>query len=116
MGGIGYRVYMSDVNMGRIAKQREVELFIHTHVREDQISLYGFQSQDELGVFEMLLSISGIGPKAALGILAIASPATIKNAIVEGDSSMLTRVSGVGKKTAERVILELKNKIEINII
>lgn len=112
VGGIGYRVYMSDVNMGRIAKQQEVELFIHTHVREDQISLYGFQSQDELGIFEMLLSISGIGPKAALGILAIASPATIKNAIVEGDSSILTRVSGVGKKTAERVILELKNKID----
>jgi len=112
VGGVGYRVHLSDVSMGRIAKQQEVELYIHTHVREDQITLYGFQSQDELGIFELLLSISGIGPKAALGILTIASPSTIKNAIVEGDSSILTRVSGVGKKTAERVILELKNKID----
>lgn len=112
VGGIGYRVHMTDVNVGKIAKQQEAELFIHTHVREDQITLYGFQSQGELGIFELLLSISGIGPKAALGILTVASPSTIKNAIVESDPSVLTRVSGVGKKTAERVILELKNKID----
>ncbi len=112
VGGVGYRVHMTDVNMGKAAKQQEVELYIHTHVREDHIMLYGFQSQEELGIFELLLSISGIGPKAALGILTIASPSTIKNAIVEGDSSILTRVSGVGKKTAERVILELRNKID----
>jgi Holliday junction DNA helicase RuvA len=80
-------------------------------VREDILALYGFLDMDELEMFEMLIGISGIGPKAALGILSIADPKTVRTAVLNEDPSILTRVSGVGKKTAERVILELKNKI-----
>lgn len=112
VNGVGYRVYASDVTLGRVAKKEEVELFIHTNVKEDHIKLYGFETMEELTLFEMLLSISGVGPKAGLGILTIASPGTIRNAIAKEDSSILTRVSGIGKKTAERVILELKSKID----
>jgi len=111
VNGVGYQIFMTETALGQASQQKEVELFIHTYVREDQISLFGFFSQKELMMFELLISISGIGPKAALGILTIASPDTIKTAILNGNASILTRVSGVGKKTAERVILELSNKI-----
>jgi Holliday junction DNA helicase RuvA len=75
------------------------------------LALYGFLALEELEMFELLISISGIGPKAATGILSIATPKTIKTAILNEDPSILTKVSGIGKKTAERVILELKNKV-----
>jgi Holliday junction DNA helicase RuvA len=108
---IGYKIFLTAYSMGKIAGGKEVELFIHTHVREDILALYGFLTLEELEMFELLLSISGIGPKAGLGILTIATPKTIRTAILNNDSSILTKVSGVGKKTAERVILELQNKI-----
>ncbi|MCX6766618.1 MAG: Holliday junction branch migration protein RuvA [Candidatus Moranbacteria bacterium] len=118
VAGVGYKIFVTDFAMGKIAGQSassadegEIELFTHTYVREDSLSLYGFLTFDELEMFELLISISGIGPKAAIGILTIAEPKTIRTAIITGDSSILTRVSGVGKKTAERVILELSNKI-----
>lgn len=111
--GVGYRVYVSEITLGKIIKKEELELYIHTNVREDHISLYGFVDQNELDMFEMLLSISGVGPKAGLAILTISTPSMIRRAIVQEDSSILTRVSGIGKKTAERIILELKNKIEL---
>lgn len=110
--GVGYRVFVSSVTLGKIAQREETELYIHTNVREDHIFLYGFETSDELGMFELLLSISGVGPKAGLGILTIATPGTIRSAIVKGDPTILTRVSGIGKKTAERVILELSSKID----
>jgi Holliday junction DNA helicase RuvA len=87
-----------------------VELYTHMAVREDAMTLFGFSTYEELELFEILIGVSGIGPKAGLGILTIANPSTIKMAIAKEDSSILTRVSGIGKKTAERVILELKNK------
>jgi len=108
---IGYKVHLSVYTFGKVAGIAEVNLFIHTYVREDQLALYGFLTSDELEMFELLISISGIGPKAAIGILSIAEPKTIRAAVISGDSSILTRVSGVGRKTAERVILELKNRI-----
>jgi len=111
VAGVGYRIFVTDFAMGKMAGKEDVELFTHTYVREDTLSLYGFLTLDELEMFEMLISISGIGPKAAVGILSIAEPKTIRTAVISGDSSILTRVSGVGKKTAERVILELKNRI-----
>ena len=111
VAGVGYKIFVTDFAMGKIAGKDEIELFTHTYVREDILALYGFLTMDELGMFELLISISGIGPKAAIGILTIAEPKTIRTAIISGDSSILTRVSGVGKKTAERVILELSNKI-----
>ena len=112
VAGVGYKVQMTEITLGTLSKQDEAEVFIHTHVREDQLALFGFLSLGDLEMFELLISISGIGPKAALGILAIASPKAISTAVINEDSSILTRVSGVGKKTAERVILELQNKVE----
>lgn len=111
-GGVGYKVSVSAYTLGKIAGAENVLLHIHTHVREDQLALYGFLDEDELDMFEMLISVSGIGPKVALGILSIADPNTIRTAIVHRDATILTRVSGVGKKTAERVIVELQNKVK----
>ena len=109
-GGIGFRVF---VLPGTGASGERIELFTHMAVREDAMTLFGFSSYDELELFEILIGVSGVGPKAGLGILSIADPATIKMAIAKEDSSILTRVSGIGKKTAERVILELKNKFTL---
>lgn len=111
VNGVGYKVFVSPYTMGKLAGVGEVTLFTHTYVREDSLSLYGFLSLDELDMFEMLISISGIGPKAGLGILSLAEPKAIRSAIANEDISILTKVSGVGKKTAQRVVLELKNKI-----
>lgn len=111
VGGIGYKIFTTAYILGKIAGSQEVEFYIHTHIREDILALYGFLSLEELEMFELLISVSGIGPKAGLGILTIADPKTIRSAVVNEDSSILTKVSGVGKKTAERVILELRNKI-----
>jgi len=111
VSGVGYKVRMTAYTFGKMAGKESVELNIHTYIREDTLALYGFLEMDEMEMFELLISISGIGPKAALGILSIADPKTIRTAILNEDPSILTKVSGVGKKTAERVILELQNKI-----
>lgn len=112
VSGVGYLVTVSTYTLGKLSGRESVLLHIHTHVREDQLALYGFLDEEELQMFELLISISGIGPKVALSILSIADPKTICTAIVNKDPDILTRVSGVGKKTAERVIIELQNKVE----
>ena len=112
VGGVGYLVNVSTYTLGKVAGKDQVALYIHTHVREDSLALYGFLQDEELAMFELLISVSGIGPKVGLSILSIADVKTIRTAIVNKDPSILTRVSGVGKKTAERVILELQNKVE----
>jgi holliday junction DNA helicase RuvA len=91
---------------------QELNLVIHTYVREDQITLYGFPTLPELEFFELLLTVSGVGPKSALGIMSLASLEMIKSAIVSEDPSVFTKVSGIGRKTAERVIVELKEKLK----
>lgn len=113
VNNVGYKVHLSAYTFGKVAGKtgRETDIYVHTHVREDTLALYGFLVEEELEMFELLLSISGIGPKAALGILSIATPRTIQTAILNEDPSILTKVSGIGKKTADRVILELKNKV-----
>jgi len=111
VNGVGYKIFLTVYAFGKLVGQENTDLFIHTHVREDALDLYGFLTLEELEMFELLISISGVGPKSGLGILTVATPKTIKTAILNEDSSILTKVSGVGKKTAERVILELKNKI-----
>ena len=88
-----------------------VNVFTHLHVREDALELYGFLDEAEISLFQMLIGISGIGPKSAMGILGVEKVEKIKAAISEGRSELLTKASGVGKKTAERVILELGNKL-----
>lgn len=95
---VGYKVQVTAHTLGRIASSSEVELYTHTYVREDTLSLFGFLELEEFDMFELLISISGIGPKAALGILSIADPKMIRAAVLSEDPSILTRVSGVGKK------------------
>lgn len=112
VGGVGYQVFVTTYTIGRLAGLEEASLHIHTHVREDAFLLYGFLEETELTMFELLISVSGIGPKVALSILSIADTKTLGTAIAHKDPSILTRVSGVGKKMAERIILELQNKVE----
>lgn len=111
VNGVGYKVFLSNLALGKIAGSQNIELFIHTHVREDILALYGFLNHEELEMFELLISVSGVGPRSAIGILSIADPKTIRTAILNEDPAILTKVSGVGKRTAERVIVELKNKV-----
>jgi len=110
--GVGYRVWLNEVTKEKVNGIGErVELFIHTNVKEDHIHLYGFLTEEELKMFELLLSISGVGPKAGLAILTIASVEAIREAIANNNPTILTQVSGIGKKTAERICLELQNKV-----
>ncbi len=110
--GVGYKVFCSIATLKRISAQgEEAKLFIHLYSRENILDLYGFLSFEELEFFEMLISISGLGPKAGLAVLSIASLKDLKTSIASGQVSLLTKVSGIGKKTAERVILELSSKI-----
>lgn len=110
-GGLGYKIYASPNLINDLKPGVEAEIYTYHVVREDASDLYGFKSFADLELFEMLLTVSGIGPKSAASILATASPSDVKEAIMRGDSNLLTKVSGVGKKTAERVVLELKSKI-----
>jgi Holliday junction DNA helicase RuvA len=108
---IGYRVFVSSEIVSESPQGAVIELFTYHSVKEDAQDLYGFRTQSDLAMFEKLISISGVGPKSALGVLAAASVQELESAIVRGDASILTKVSGIGKKTAERIVLELKGKI-----
>jgi Holliday junction DNA helicase RuvA len=108
---VGYQVFVNPVMFADLDMGQEIEIYTHQYVREDALDLYGFKSLEDLEMFELLLSISGIGPKSALGVLSIASVGDIKDSISRGDSALLTKVSGIGRKTAERVVLELREKI-----
>lgn len=110
-GDIGYEVYISQPLHEKIGEDDATELFIHTRVREDDISLYGFETFGEIEFFKTLLSINGIGAKLALEILS-KNPENVKAAILEKDIAYLNKIPGIGKKTAERIIVELKNKID----
>jgi Holliday junction DNA helicase RuvA len=110
--GIGYKINVSPDTISKAKKLGgEIFLFIHTHVREDTLDLYGFLDYPELEFFEMLIGVSGIGPKGALAILGIASIGTLRKAIGIGDISYLTKISGIGRKTAEKIVIELRDKI-----
>jgi Holliday junction DNA helicase RuvA len=90
-----------------------VFLWTHLAVRETSLDLFGFEEKELLDLFELLITISGIGPKTALGILNVASPSMLRQAVAKEDSSLLTRVSGIGKKNAEKIVLELRNKLVV---
>ena len=110
--GVGYKVNVSPDLLAKAGKTgEEIFLLIHTHVREDALDLYGFSSQGELEFFEMLLGVPGVGPRSALAILGITALETLRKAIGAGDTGYLTKISGIGRKTAEKIILELKEKI-----
>ncbi len=111
-GGVGYKVAVSPDSISRINKPSdEILLWIHTHVREDILDLYGFLDRSELEFFEMLISVSGIGPKGALGILSTTTIETLKTAVRTGDTGYLTKISGIGRKTAEKIVIELRDKL-----
>lgn len=110
VGGVGYKVFVTATTMEAMREGKEANLWTHLAVREDSQTLYGFPTKDELNFFELLISISGIGPKTALGILNVSSVANIRKAVSTGDTSHLTKVSGVGKKLADKIVLELKGK------
>lgn len=109
--GIGYKIFTSGYTMENIS-EKTVTLFTYLHVREDIFDLYGFSTNEELSMFLHLLSVSGVGPKAALSILSVVSPMGLATAIITGDAKTLTKASGVGAKMAQRVILELKDKLK----
>lgn len=114
--GVGYKVFIPPTLLFTLKVGQPLSLVIYTHVREDQFTLFGFQSLPELEFFELLLTVSGVGPKSALGIMSLESLDMIKSAIVSEDPSVFTKVSGVGRKTAERVIVELKEKLKTEIL
>lgn len=113
-GGVGYKVYTTLETLGQNSTGQAVELWIHTVVREDALDLYGFSNKRSLNFFELLLTISGIGPKSALGILSATTVDSIIEAITTGESAYLTKIAGIGKKVVEKIILELKGKIGDN--
>ena len=109
--GVGYACRTTSYTLSQIKKGDKAKLFTYLSVREDAMDLYGFVSQEELKLFRQLISVSGVGPKAALGILSSSSPANLAMSIITGDEKSLTAAQGVGKKIAQRVILELKDKL-----
>ncbi|MBU3180775.1 Holliday junction branch migration protein RuvA [Clostridium psychrophilum] len=112
--GMGYRIYTSGSTMANMPKTNEnVLLYIKQIVREDFIGLYGFLTKDELEMFSLVTRINGVGSKAGLSLLSICSVLNLKYAIVSGDEKTLTRAPGIGKKIAQRIILELREKIHI---
>jgi Holliday junction DNA helicase RuvA len=112
VGGVGYRVLMPLPDLARLSKPgSDAEAYIHTHVREDAIVLYGFSSRDSLSLFERLTGVSGVGPRTALSLLSGLDAESLVRCIAEGDEARLTKVPGVGKKTAQRIILELGDKL-----
>lgn len=113
---IGYRVFVTEASNRATRIGDEVALHIHHHVREQGIELYGFASQDDISVFERLISISGIGPKSALSILTVCSAEKLRRAVDKGDAQVLRQVSGIGMKTAERIIVELRGKFTVSAI
>ena len=110
-GGVGYRVFMPVSQMRTLSLEQEVRVLTYTAVREDAIQLYGFLTQQYYDLFTLLLGVSGIGPKVAIGILGAVRPEDFYLAVQSRDLKMLTKLPGIGKKTAERMVLELKDKI-----
>ena len=110
-GGVGYACRTTSYTLSQIKKGDKARLYTYLNAREDAMDLYGFFSQEELKLFRQLISVSGVGPKAALAILSSTTPANLAMRIITGDEKALTAAPGVGKKIAQRVILELKDKL-----
>ena len=114
VGGVGINVGISGSTLDRMPGVGEaVKLYTYTNVREDTFSLFGFLSRDELSLFKMLITVSGIGPKAGLSILSVMTPDDLRFAIMAGDTRTIAKAPGIGKKSAERITLELKDKIRV---
>ncbi len=113
-GSIGYKIFTSGSTISNMpAIDQQIKIYTHQIVREDFIGLYGFLTKDEISMFNLLISINGVGPKAALSLMSIANVSTLKYAIITDDDKLITKAPGIGKKTAQRIILELKDKIAL---
>ena len=114
VGGVGLRITVPGPILENVGGTgRSIGLFTHLVVRETELSLYGFDSEDDLNLFELLLGISGVGPKVSLAILSTLSPELLKGAVVREETAVLQRVPGIGKKTAERIMFQLRDKMDL---
>ena len=111
-GGVGYACATTNYTLSQLKKGERAKLYTYMNVREDAVDLFGFSSQSELHSFKLLLGVSGVGPKAALAILSTNTPANLAMAVVMGDEKALTAAPGIGMKIAQRIILELKDKLD----
>jgi Holliday junction DNA helicase RuvA len=114
--GIGYLIHTSSNTLRDSVLNHEATVYTHLYVREDMIQLYGFISEEALVLFEQLIKISGVGPKAALAILSLSDVPQIKQAIAQGNHVFISKASGIGKKTSERIIIELKDKLKADVL
>ena len=113
VGGIGYKIFMSENAINSIGQVGDiVKVFTYYRVREDDISIYGFKTQEELRMFELLLSVSGVGAKSALSMLSCIEPSEFALAVISNNVKVLTQIPGIGNKSAQRIILELKDKLK----
>ena len=111
--GVGYKIFMTNSAIDKLDEEgKTVKVFTHYHVTEDNISLYGFLTDEELRMFELLLSVSGIGAKSAIAMLSAISPSEFALAVISNDISKLVKIPGIGKKTAARIVLELQDKLK----
>ena len=110
-GGVGYACRTTNQTISQLTVGREAKLFTYLYVREEIFELYGFATENELNCFQLLIGVSGVGPKAALSILSAATPEALAMSIITGDEKVLTVAPGIGKKIAQRIILELKDKL-----
>jgi Holliday junction DNA helicase RuvA len=111
VGGVGYKVFVTPETLANTPDNKDVTLWTHLSVRETALDVYGFLKREDLNFFELLIGISGVGPRSALSILSLADVATLTSAISEGDTSYLTKVSGIGAKSAQKIVLELSDKV-----
>jgi holliday junction DNA helicase RuvA len=114
VGGVGFIVNATAAYLSKLHTGARATFWTHTAVRETDISLYGFETEEELLMFEKLLGVSGIGPKSALAILSVAGLEALEDAIISGNTGILTKIAGIGKKTVDKIILELSGKISSN--
>lgn len=110
--GVGYKIFATTDTLSKTSVGSTFALWTYMAVRENSLDLYGFETIDEMSFFELLLDVSGIGPKSALSILTVATLDTLKKAIATGDTSYLTKVSGIGRKTSEKIVIELRDKLK----
>jgi holliday junction DNA helicase RuvA len=111
VGGVGYRIHAPTSTIEKLPQEgKQAVLHTHLHVREDAMQMYGFVTEEALSVFETMLAVSGVGPKLALAALSAMTPSELRASVTGGDAAMLTRIPGVGRKTAERMILELRDR------
>lgn len=111
VGGVGYGLQVTTEDMGRLTSGQSVKLYVYEHIREQSHDLYGFSSLDTKLLFEQLLDVNGVGPKMALNILSVGNGSEVRTAIAGGDTKFISQAQGVGKRVAERVVVELKDKV-----